>query len=166
MKPDRKQMRRGGCYFEREPGAPAPIAVRVTHRVCFGEVDPMAIVWHGNYPRLFELASAELGRLCGLGYGDFFAANLRAPIIKLHIDYLHPLRLDEEVSILARLVWCEGARINTEFELTRPDGLPAATGFTLQLFTDGATDEPVLVTPPMLQHCRARWQAGEFAHLQ
>jgi len=38
------------------------------------------------------------------------------------VDYVRPLVLDEEFTISASLIWNEGARLNTEYELTKADG--------------------------------------------
>ena len=154
--------RRRKEYFERIPGAPEPVVVELKHRVRFNEADPMAILWHGRYPLLFEAASEELGRRCGMSYPDFFQAGLRAPIVELHIDYYQPLFLDEEFTIRALLHWHDGARINTEFHLIKQDHSLATSAYTIQLFTDARTGEPCMVSPKMLEQCRARWKAGEF----
>ena len=154
--------RRRKSYFEQLPGIPKPIVVEVKHRVRFNEADPMAIMWHGRYPLLFEEASEELGRRCGMSYHDFFKAGLRAPIVELHIDYYQPLVLDEEFTVRASLVWHEGARLNTEFHLIKQDGSLATSAYTVQLFTDHQTGEPCILSPAMLERCRNRWKAGEF----
>jgi len=157
-------MRRRKKYFERPPGSPEPVAIEVKHRVRFNEADPMAIMWHGRYPLLFEEASEELGRRCGMSYRDFFEAGLRAPIVELHIDYYQPLMLDEEFTIRASLMWHEGARLNTEFHIIKQDGSLATSAYTVQLFTDHQTGEPCILSPAMLERCRSRWRAGEFHH--
>ncbi len=87
----------------------------------------MAIVWHGRYPLFFEEAAEELGRRCGLSYSDFFEAGLRAPVVELHIDYFQPLFLDEEFTIRASLIWHEGSRLNTEYQLIKQDGSLASS---------------------------------------
>jgi len=154
--------RRQKQYFERMPGSPEPVSVEVRHRVHFNEADPMAIMWHGRYPLLFEEASEELGRRCGMSYKDFFEAGLRAPIVELHIDYFQPLFLDEEFTVRASLVWHEGARLNTEFQVIKQDGTLATSGYTVQLFTDHKTGKPAILSPAMLERCRDRWRTGEF----
>jgi len=153
-------------YFDREPGSPAPLRLDVHRRVRFNETDPMGIVWHGRYAIYFEEGAAELGRRCGLSYRDFMEAGLRAPIAALHTDFLKPLYLDEEFTIRCSLLWNEGARLNTEYELLKADGLVAARGYTVQVFTDAATGEVRLVTPPLLERCRTKWKAGDFGDLQ
>jgi acyl-CoA thioester hydrolase len=122
----------------------------------------MAIMWHGRYPLLFEEASEALGRICGMSYPEYLEAGLRAPILSLHIDYFQPLFLDEEFTVRASMIWNEGARINTEFQVFKQDGSLATSGCTIQLFTDHLTGEPCMVSPVMLERCRIRWKAGEF----
>lgn len=149
-------------YFERVSGAPAPIVVEVKRRVRFNEADAMAIVWHGRYPLYFEEASEELGRKCGLSYPEYFEAGLRAPVIELHIDYFKPLFLDEEFTIRASLVWNEGSRLNTEYQLIKQDTSVASSAYMVQLFTDEKTGEPFMVSPELLVRVRRKWAAGEF----
>jgi len=154
--------RRKTTYFERTPGAPGPVVHEVRRRARFSEVDAMAIVWHGRYAVFFEEASAELGRKVGLSYKDFYDAGLRAPIVEFHIDYTRPLRLDEEFVIRASLVWHEGSRLNTEYQLVKQDGSIASTGYTVQLLVDAGTGEPCYVSPELLVRCREQWKAGAF----
>lgn len=151
-------------YFKQEAGAPSPLACTVEHRVLFGEVDAMAITWHGNYARLFEMASTELRRHIGLSYEDFFVAKLRAPIVQLHVDYHQPLLLDETAQIQAKMVWNDAARLNIEYTVFKADGSVAATGYTVQLFTDEA-GTPCWLMPDMLARTQRRWKAGEFKEM-
>jgi acyl-CoA thioester hydrolase len=126
----------------------------------------MGIVWFGRYALYFEEGAAELNRLCGLSYADFLETGLRAPVAQYHVDYLAPLRLDEEFTVLCRLVWNEGARLNTEYELIKADGTPAARAYTVQVFTSETDGRVCLVTPPLLERCRNRWKSGELKGLQ
>jgi acyl-CoA thioester hydrolase len=154
--------RRKTTYFERIPGSPEPIVVEIKRRVRFNEADPMAIAWHGRYPLFFEEASEELGRRCGLTYKNFFEAGLRAPIVDLHISYFQPLYLDEEFTVRASLIWHDGARLNTEFQLLKQDGSLATSASMVQVFTDHRTGEACIVSPHLIEEVRKRWKAGEF----
>ena len=155
-------MRKRTTYFERVPGTPEPIVVEIKRRVRFNEADPMAIVWHGRYPLFFEEASEELGRRCGLSYHDFFEAGVRVPVVELHIDYFQPLFLEEEFVIRASLIWNEGSRLNTEYQLIKQNGKIASSAYMVQLFTNHQTGEAYAVSPELLEQCRIRWKAGEF----
>ena len=64
--------RQKGGYFPIDPAAPAPLVVRLTQRIAFSDVDPMGILWHGRYAKLFEKANEALGVLCGMTYADFY----------------------------------------------------------------------------------------------
>lgn len=162
-------------YFPRNPGDPAPLRLSVTRRARLSEVDPLGIVWFGNYARFFEEASTELGRRCGLSYADFREARLLAPIAQFHVDYLTPIRLDEPFTVSCSYVWNPGARLNAEYEIAKPGakpggepgGEPVARGWSVQLFLDAAADLRVCVlTPPLLERCRERWLRGEWKDLQ
>ena len=158
--------RRKTGYFPASEGAPPPLVVRIRRRVRFNEADVMGMSWYGRYPAFFEEGFAELGRLCGLSYKDFAEANLRAPIAQFHIDYHQPLHLDEEFTVTVSLVWSDGARLNTEYTVTRDDGSISATAYTVQMFTDAASGEICLTSPELLERCRRRWKAGELNWLE
>lgn len=152
-------------YFPRLAGAPAAIAVTVRRRILFGEVDAMAVLWHGHYATLFEEASTELRRRCGLGYDAFLADGLHAPLVQFHVDYHRSALLDDLVSIRAALVWTDAARLNIEYEMSNDAGTLCATGYSVQLFVERGSGQVCYVCPPMLERCRERWQRGEFTHL-
>lgn len=161
QKPPTFRRKKNG-YFERIEGLPEPVSVSVKRRVNFSEADVLGIAWHGRYLIFFEDASTELGRRCGLSYMDFYEANLRAPIVQLHIDFFQPLLLDEEFTVTASLIWNDGARINTEYSIIKNDGSIAATGYTVQMFTDGVSGEFLIASPQLLEKCRKRWKSGDL----
>ncbi len=154
--------RKKGKYFDRKDGDPAPLKASVKRRVQFNEADAMGVVWHGNYAKYFETAAAELGRKYGLSYRAYYEAKIQAPIVQMHTDYHKPLILDEEFTAEAFYVWSEGARLHTEFVVYREDGAVAATGYTVQMFVNAFSKEPLLVSPEIFEECRRRWRTGEF----
>lgn len=157
--------RQKGGYFPIVADAPVPLIVRLKHRIRFSDVDPMAVLWHGRYAKLFEQASEEIGRSCGLGYADFHRQRLRAPIVQIHVDYFAPVVLGEQVTITGKMIWDEGARINMEYAIHKERGPLAATGYTVQMFVDEG-GAPLMVCPQLLEKCLKRWKAGEFAELR
>jgi acyl-CoA thioester hydrolase len=154
-------MSRKKIYFEREKGAPEPLCCTIRRRVRFCEVDAMAIMWHGHYAMLFEDVATELRRGCGLGYKDFFDAGLAAPIVKLCVDFHQPLLLDEIVTLTARMIWSDAARLNIEYEVLKEDGSLAATGCTVQLFVESDSRLPCFTVPDMLVSCRNMWRSDD-----
>jgi acyl-CoA thioester hydrolase len=152
-------------YFPIEAGAPAPLVVKLKHRIRFSDVDPMGVLWHGRYCQLFEQASEELGRSCGMGYDNFIRERLQAPVVQLHVDYFAPVVLGEQVTIIGKLIWNDGARIDMEYQIHKERGPLAAAGYTVQMFVD-SSGSPLMASPAMLENCRKRWRAGEFAGLR
>lgn len=149
-------------YFEVPPDAPTPVSTTIVRRCQFSEVDALAIAWHGRYVAFFEEAANELGEKCGLTYEAMYEADLAAPVAQLHIDYHRPLRLNERFTVRASFIWCEAAKLITQFEITGEDGACACTGYTVQMFVGAITGEVCLFPPPLLENFRARWLAGAF----
>ena len=149
-------------YFPAQAGDPAPLRTTVRRQIRFEEVDPMGIVWHGRYPGFFEDARVALGTRHGIGYEEFFRHDVPAPIRKLQIDYLNPLRFREEIEIEAILHWSDAARLDFEFVIRGADSGVTATGCTVQLMLE-STGELLLVPPPFVRAFRERWQAGALA---
>ena len=42
----------------------------------------------------------------------------------------------------------------------------AATGYTVQMFTEGKSGKPCMISAELLNICRKRWKAGEFKCLE
>ena len=162
MNPTRRQK---GGYFSAELGAPPAVVVRLKQRIRFSDVDPMGILWHGRYAHLFEQANEEIGRHCAMTYGDFHRVKLMAPIVQFHVDYFLPVVLGEEVGIVGRMIWSEGARLNLEYEIRKETGELAASGYTVQMFVDEA-GIPLVASPGIQEQCRRRWLGGEFGGLR
>lgn len=153
-------------YFVAQPGDPAPLKTRISRRVLFSDADPMGVLWHGRFPAFFEAAAAELHRACGLGYLDFHKAGVQAPIVQLHIDYIAPAYLEDEVTVQAALHWNDAARIDTEYTILKADSRLVARGYTVQLFTSAPSGEPLFSLPAFVAASRQAWRAGQFADLQ
>ena len=149
-------------YFDRREGDPPPLRMLVQRRVRFEEVDPMGIVWHGRYPGYFEDGRVALGNRYGIGYEDFFRHGVPAPIRRLQIDYLAPLRFQEDFEVEAILHWSESARLDFEFLIRDAAGTLAATGCSVQLMLDPAGGL-LLLPPPFVRDLRDRWRAGGLA---
>ena len=145
---------------------PAPLAHTLKDRVRFGEVDALGIVWHGRYPAYFERPSAELCRQIGLTYEVYRGNAILAPLVQFHMDYFSPLVLDEHFTVRSRMVWTDGARINTEFLTKKEDGEVAVTGWSVQMFVDARSLAPILVPPPLWKTCQGNWKSGRYRWLQ
>jgi acyl-CoA thioester hydrolase len=67
-------------------------------RVPFFDLDPMQIVWHGNYLNYFEIARAALFDSKGVDlYSYYDKHQLIFPIIRTSTKHIFPLRHRDEI---------------------------------------------------------------------
>jgi len=149
-------------YFPARPGEPPPLRGEISRVVRFEEVDAVGIVWHGRYASFLEDARVALGDRLGVGYLDYHAAGVVAPIKKLHIDYHLPLFLNERFTVEATMHWTEAARIDLSFVLRNGEGKVATTGYSVQMMLDA--ERNLLLAPPEFHRAfLERWRAGEVS---
>jgi len=103
-------------------------------RVPFFDLDPMQIVWHGNYMNYFEIARAALFEHHGVDLYSFYDKHkLIFPIIKTSTKHIFPLRHRDEIICKATLVDAN-IKLVVDFEIKRvEDGKVCARGRTEQV---------------------------------
>jgi len=102
-------------------------------KVSFFDLDPMQIVWHGNYLKYFDIARSEL--FDGLGV-DLFEFHDRTryifPIIRSSVKHIHPLKRGDEFICRATVKEAR-TKIVVAFEIRLvADGTICAKGTTEQ----------------------------------
>jgi len=77
----------------------------VRMQVPFHDLDPMQIVWHGNYLKYFDRARQGLFRSLGVDlYAFFEETGYLFPVIRSTVKYIQPLRYHDEFVCSATLV--------------------------------------------------------------
>jgi len=116
--------------------------------VPFFDMDPMQIVWHGNYLNYFEVARAGLLDSRGVDlYGFYENTRLIFPIIRTSTKHIFPLRHRDEFICKATLV---DARVKLvfDFEIRKiADGKVCARGRTEQVTVKTPEMETVFSIP-------------------
>ena len=85
--------------------------------VPFHDLDPMQVVWHGNYMKYFEIARTALFDKFGIElYTYFKETNYLFPIIKTSTKHIIPLRNRDEFICKATLVDAQ-YKIIIDFEI-------------------------------------------------
>ena len=80
------------------------------------DVDPMNVVWHGNYLRFFEKARSALLELLDYDYQQMKASGYVWPIVDFRIKYIKPLRLQQTVIVEAGLIEYEN-RLKIDYRI-------------------------------------------------
>lgn len=110
-----------------------PTSHDVKMKVSFFDLDPMQIVWHGNYLKYFDIARSEL--FDGLGV-DLFEFHDRTryifPIIRSSVKHIRPLKRGDEFICRATVKEAR-TKIVVAFEIRLvADGTICAKGTTEQ----------------------------------
>lgn len=89
--------------------------------VPFHDLDPMQVVWHGNYFKYFDMARFGLFASVGVDlYGYLKDRQMVFPITRSSIKHILPLRFDD--TFICRATATEARyKIAMDFEIRRPD---------------------------------------------
>lgn len=69
-----------------------------TLKVPFHDLDPLNVVWHGNYLKYFDIARFELFQSVGIDlYGFLEKHQLIFPVSRSSVKHVHPLRHNDEI---------------------------------------------------------------------
>lgn len=81
----------------------------------FHDLDPMEVVWHGNYARYFEYARTALLQSFDYDYPQMRESGYAWPVIDLAVRYVRPLVYQQRIVIRATLMeWEHRLKINYE----------------------------------------------------
>jgi acyl-CoA thioester hydrolase len=125
--------------------------------VRFQEVDALGVVWHGHYLSYFEVARVALGARYGIDYQTILDHGYVAPLVHCELDYFHPARFGERLTVAARLHAEPGAKIRFTYRVTNAAGTALAEGSTAQAFVD-LNGDLVLTRPDFYEAWLARRQ--------
>lgn len=124
--------------------------------VRFSEVDPMGIVWHGNYLRYIEDGRENFGREHGIGYMDLYKRGFKVPIVKLNINHKKSLRYGDEMIVKTTYIDNPAAKIMFKFILTNAsNGEVVATCESTQVFVN-EKDDLQLIIPEFFNEWRRK----------
>ncbi len=101
--------------------------------VPFHDLDPMMIVWHGNYLKYFDKARFALFDAAGIDlYSYMVDKQFVFPITRTSTKYIQPLRGNEKFTCKATVIEARN-KIAMDFEIRRIDGELCARGNSEQL---------------------------------
>jgi acyl-CoA thioester hydrolase len=120
----------------------------VKYSVPFFDLDPMQIVWHGNYLNYFEIARAALLEHYGVDLYSYYERHkLLFPIIRTSTKHIYPLRHRDEIIIKAILVDAR-VKLVVDFEIRMAtDGKVCARGRTEQVTVQAPEMETIFSIP-------------------
>ena len=83
----------------------SPLSYEKQMQVAFHELDPLHIVWHGNYMKYFDATRFALFFSVGIDmYRYYQETNVLFPVTKTSIKYIHPLQYRDDFICRARVI--------------------------------------------------------------
>ena len=146
-------------FFKTNPQDPKPLTYTIERKVRFDELDPMGIMWHGNYASFFEEARVALGDYYGIGYLDFAANNTTMPLKRFFVDFIAPLEFNKTYKVKAILHWNIAPILNYEYQIYSQDNKLMTTGYSVHMILD-KKNEILLIKPPFFEDFCSKWEKG------
>ena len=96
------------------------ISHEVKLSVPFHDLDPMHIVWHGNYLKYFDIARFGLFSSAGIDLYEFYKkTNYLFPLTKTSSKHIIPLKYIDAFTCKATVIEAQ-IKIVIDFEIRRP----------------------------------------------
>ncbi|MEW7847792.1 acyl-CoA thioesterase [Massilia aurea] len=134
----------------RKAKAPARWWAEVEMQVQFFDLDPMQIVWHGNYVKYLEVARCALFDKIDYNYAQMRASGYAWPIIDMHLRYAAPAAFGQRLLLRAEIVEWEN-RLHIEYAITdAASGKRLNRATTTQVAVDIASGEMCFASPAIL----------------
>lgn len=123
------------------------ISASVTEIVQFYHLDPMNVVWHGNYVQFFENARCALLDKLDYNYPQMDESGFVWPIVDMRVKYVAPCRFGQEITIAATLREYEN-RLKIDYLVTdAKTGQKLTKGFTIQVAVEKDSGEMLYRSP-------------------
>ena len=119
------------------------ISATIQKEISFYDLDPMNVVWHGNYVKFLEDARCALLAKINYTYVDMKNENRAYPIAKMNIKFLKPCTFGQKIDITATLKEYESCLI-IDYQIV--DSLTSEVilkGQTMQICVDVITGKSV-----------------------
>jgi acyl-CoA thioester hydrolase len=118
--------------------------------VQFFDLDPMNVVWHGNYTRYLEVVRGALFDKIGYNYLEMRESGFAWPIIDMQIRYVGPATFKQRLKLRAEIVeWESRLKINYLISDAQT-GKRLTKASTTQVAVDIASGEMCFVSPAIL----------------
>ena len=130
--------------------APGLFSCETVIEVPFNDLDPLEIVWHGNYLRYYEIARCHLLRLIGYDYPTMRESGYAWPIVECHLKYVAAARFAQRLKITTTVLEYEH-RLKIAYRAVDADtGALINKAVTTQVAVDMTSGEMQFVSPPAL----------------
>jgi len=130
---------------------------RLELNIRFSDLDPMGIVWHGNYFKYFEDGREAFGKEFNIGYKEVFNEGFYLPLTHIECQFKKPIQYNDVLILETKYVNQAAAKITFEYTiLSKTDKSIVAVGKSEQVFLF-KNRELHLTIPKFYAHWKTKW---------
>jgi len=134
----------------KENNGPYNLFAEEEFTVEFYDLDPLQVVWHGNYINYFEIGRRALLEKIGYSYDEMVKSGYAFPIIEVSVKYLSSLRFRDKARVKAILMEYEN-RLLIRYEIRNAQtGQLVTKGSSTQMAYDVNKKDSCFVCPSIL----------------
>jgi acyl-CoA thioester hydrolase len=134
----------------RRQAAPSRWSAQVEIQVQFFDLDPMQIVWHGNYVRYLEVARCALLDSIGYNYEQMKQSGYAWPVIDMNLRYIGAAVFGQRLTLRASIVEWE-SRLKIDYLISdAASGKRLNRASTTHVAVDIDSGEMCFVSPAIL----------------
>ena len=126
------------------------ISTSITIEPQFYDLDPMGVVWHGNYVRFFEMARCDLLNKIDYNYRQMQESGYIWPIVDMRVKYVRSIRFEQPVIVTATITETAN-RLKIDYVIIdKASGEVLTKAHTIQVAVDTQNGELCLESPTAL----------------
>ncbi|GBU28108.1 acyl-CoA thioester hydrolase [Treponema sp. R8-4-B8] len=134
----------------KENNGPYNIYAEAEVTVEFYDLDPLKVVWHGNYINYFEVGRRALLEKIGYSYEEMEKSGYAFPVIEVSAKYLGWLKFKDRARVKAILMEYEN-RLMIRYEIRNAKtGQLTTKGSSTQMAFDIKNNDSCFVCPSIL----------------
>ena len=119
--------------------------------VPFYDLDPMNVVWHGNYLKYLESARCDLLKKIGYDYDNMRADGVVYPIAKMNLKYIKPCKFNQVLFLETIVEELEPSLIIKYNIFDEESGEKVFSAKSMQICVDIKTGESIYSAPEGLK---------------
>lgn len=119
-------------------------------QVQFFDLDPMQIVWHGNYVKYLEIVRCALLDKIDYNYEQMKASGYAWPVIDMQLRYVASASFGQKLTLRAEIVEWENRLVINYLISDASSGQRLTRASTTQVAVDIHNGEMCFVSPPIL----------------
>ena len=125
------------------------VITKTAIKVPFYDLDPMNIVWHGNYVKYIEQARCDFFEALKYTYFQMYDDGIMYPIANMDLKYIKSARMGETLTVECRLKELEPAIVLKYTIFSGEDKILTAS--TMQLGVNVKTGKTIYEAPEKLK---------------